>query len=213
MAQNGSDQDRLNAGRLFESESGLPDYNPSELPESLDLVSARIEFYSQPTALPTVERGSIKLDLHRRDFTINTLAIRLDGLHYGELYDYWGGLEDLHHCLVRVLHSLSFVDDPTRMLRAVRFEKRFDFQIEQRTLDLLHDALPLLIRVSGDRIRHELNLILDESKISRMLPRLQDLLVLKAIDPMLCWNAQHAQFLDALLDQSYDPDWDFPDPG
>ena len=213
MAQNGSDQDLLKAGRFFESESGLPEYNPSELPESLDLVSARIEFYSQPTALPTVERGSIKLDLHRRDFTINTLAIRLDGDHYGELYDYWGGLEDLHHCLVRVLHSLSFVDDPTRMLRAVRFEKRFDFQIEQRTLDLLQDALPLLVRVSGDRIRHELNLILDESKIRRMLPRLQELQVLKAIDPMLCWNAQHAQSLDALLDQSYDPDWDFPDPG
>ncbi len=63
-----------------------------DLPESLDLISARTEFYEYPTALPTVERCSIKLDLHRRDFTINTMAVRLDGRHYGELYDYWGGL-------------------------------------------------------------------------------------------------------------------------
>jgi tRNA nucleotidyltransferase (CCA-adding enzyme) len=108
-----------------------------ELPEFLDLISARTEFYLHPTALPTVERGSIKLDLHRRDFTINTMALRLDGYHYGELHDYWGGLNDLHNGLVRVLHSLSFVDDPTRMLRAVRFEQRFGFTIEERTLELL----------------------------------------------------------------------------
>ena len=91
--------------------------NASDLPEFLDLISARTEFYTHPTALPTVERGSIKLDLHRRDFTINTLALRLDGSHYGELHDYWGGLNDLREGLVRVLHSLSFVDDPTRMLQ------------------------------------------------------------------------------------------------
>jgi tRNA nucleotidyltransferase (CCA-adding enzyme) len=94
-----------------------------------------------PTALPTVERGSIKLDLHRRDFTINTMALRLDGYHYGELQDYWGGLNDLRNGLVRVLHSLSFVDDPTRMLRAVRFEQRFGFSIEERTLELLKEAI------------------------------------------------------------------------
>ena len=99
-----------------------------QLPESLDLISARTEFYDYPTALPTVERSSIKLDLHRRDFTINTMALRLDGHHYGDLYDYWGGLRDLRKGLVRVLHSLSFVDDPTRQLRAVRFEQRFRFQ-------------------------------------------------------------------------------------
>jgi tRNA nucleotidyltransferase (CCA-adding enzyme) len=66
-----------------------------ELPDSLDLISARTEFYDYPTALPTIERSSIKLDLHRRDFTINTMALRLDGRHYGDLYDYWGGLRDL----------------------------------------------------------------------------------------------------------------------
>ena len=104
--------------------------NGDDLPASIDLITARTEFYTHPTALPTVEQGSIKLDLHRRDFTINTLALRMDGRHYGELHDYWGGLNDLKNGLVRVLHSLSFVDDPTRMLRAVRFEQRFNFEIE-----------------------------------------------------------------------------------
>ena len=89
---------------------------PSMAPNTLDFITARREFYTHPTALPTIERGSIKLDLHRRDFTINTLALRLDGHHYGDLHDYWGGYNDLRQGLVRVLHSISFVDDPTRML-------------------------------------------------------------------------------------------------
>ncbi len=159
-----------------------------ELPETLDLVSARTEFYTYPTALPTVERGSIKLDLHRRDFTINTLALRLDGNHYGELHDYWGGLADLRHGLVRVLHSISFVDDPTRILRAVRFEQRFGFQIEGRTLELLTEALSLLDRVSGDRIRHELNIILAENRATASLARMSELGILAAIHKELVWD-------------------------
>ena len=162
--------------------------DPSDLPESLDLITARTEFYTHPTALPTVERGSIKLDLHRRDFTINTLALRLDSHHYGELHDHWGGLNDLKQGLVRVLHSLSFIDDPTRMLRAVRFEKRFDFKIENRTLDLLHEARPMLGRVSGDRIRHELDHILAETNICLMLARLDELALLSAIHKSLTWD-------------------------
>jgi tRNA nucleotidyltransferase (CCA-adding enzyme) len=143
----------------------------NDLPDSLDLISARTEFYDYPTALPTVERSSIKLDLHRRDFTINTMALRLDGRHYGELYDYWGGLRDLRGGMVRVLHSLSFVDDPTRMMRAVRFEQRFSFQIEERTRQLMGEAHPLMRQVSGDRMRHELNLILTEERAPAMVTR------------------------------------------
>ncbi len=160
-----------------------------DLPEFLDLISARTEFYTHPTALPTVERGSIKLDLHRRDFTINTLALRLDGTHYGELQDYWGGVNDLREGLVRVLHSLSFVDDPTRMLRAVRFERRFSFHIEKRTLELLHEARPLLSQVSGDRIRHELDHIMDSKERVSMLERLAELGLLAEIHPSLVWEA------------------------
>lgn len=159
--------------------------NPADLPESLDLITARTEFYEHPTALPTVERGSIKLDLHRRDFTINTLALRLDGRHFGELYDFWGGLSDLRKGLVRVLHSLSFIDDPTRLLRAVRFEQRFGFQIESRTLQLIDEACSMLKQVSGDRIRHELDLILAEPHASQMLARLAELGILANIHPDL----------------------------
>jgi tRNA nucleotidyltransferase (CCA-adding enzyme) len=154
-------------------------------PDAIDLVTARTEFYTHPSALPTVERGSIKLDLHRRDFTFNTLAIRLDGPHYGDLHDYWGGLNDLNQKLIRVLHSLSFVDDPTRMLRAVRFEQRFEFEIEPRTLELLEAATGLLARVSGDRIRHELDHIFAEPAAGRMFARLGELGLLEAIHPGL----------------------------
>jgi tRNA nucleotidyltransferase (CCA-adding enzyme) len=159
-----------------------------DLPPFIDLITARTEFYTYPTALPTVERGSIKLDLHRRDFTINTLALRLDGRHYGDLHDYWGGMNDLRQKLVRVLHSLSFVDDPTRILRAVRFEQRFEFKIEERTLELLFEAREMLARVTGDRIRHEIDHILNEPRIIFMIDRLAELDLLTAIHPGLVWD-------------------------
>jgi len=166
-------------GRLVEAD---------ELPQSLDFVTARTEFYLHPTALPSVERGSIKLDLHRRDFTINTLALRLDGRYYGQLLDYWGGGRDLREGLIRVLHSISFVDDPTRMLRAVRLEQRLSFEIESRTLDLLKQALPLLDRVSGERIRSELILMFKEDHLLEIMTRLEEIGLLRAIHPTFAWD-------------------------
>jgi tRNA nucleotidyltransferase (CCA-adding enzyme) len=170
----------------------------SDLPEFVDLISARTEYYTHPTALPTVERGSIKLDLHRRDFTINTLALRLDGSHYGELHDYWGGMNDLKEALVRVLHSLSFVDDPTRMLRAVRFERRFNFQIEKRTKQLLFEARSLVGQISGDRIRHELDHIMDEDQRVSMIERLSELRLLTEISPVIVWDNETKENLRLL---------------
>ena len=155
---------------------------------SLDFVTARIEFYEHPTALPTVERSSIRQDLHRRDFTINTLAIRLDPEHWGELLDFYGGERDLQDGLIRVLHSLSLVEDPTRILRAARFEQRFGFRIEPRTAELIDDARGLLDRVSGERIRHELYLILAEDMPEHALARLGELGVLRQISRGLRWN-------------------------
>ena len=190
--------------------AGARDEDPFEqvpLPKFLDLISARTEFYTYPTALPVVESGSIKLDLHRRDFTINTLALRLDGRHYGDLHDYWGGLSDLRHGLVRVLHSLSFVDDPTRMLRAVRFEQRFNFEIEARTLELLQEAISLLDRISGDRVRHELDHILDEEKAVLMLARLDALGLLNEIHANLTWDGWFKTHLESLLMIDQLPDW------
>ena len=177
------------------------------LPETLDFISARTEFYTHPSALPTVERGSIKLDLHRRDFTINTLALRLDGHHYGELFDYWGGLADLKNKLVKVLHSLSFVDDPTRILRAVRYEQRYEFQLDKRTQDLLLEAKELLRRVSGDRIRHDLDRIFDEEKAAQMMNRLHELTILKAIHPDLEWDQDLLQLIKTLPDRELPPEW------
>jgi tRNA nucleotidyltransferase (CCA-adding enzyme) len=158
------------------------------LPKYLDFVSARTEFYTHPTALPSVQRGSIKLDLHRRDFTINTLALRLDGQYYGQLLDHWGGGRDLRNQKIRVLHSLSFMDDPTRILRAIRLEQRFNFQIEDRTLELLKEAIPLLDRVSGERIRSEFDTIFNEPKFTEIMMRLQTLGLLEAIHSALGWD-------------------------
>jgi tRNA nucleotidyltransferase (CCA-adding enzyme) len=186
--------------------------NEHDLPDTLDFISARTEFYTYPTALPTVERGSIKLDLHRRDFTINTLALRLDGRHYGELHDYWGGLTDLRQGHVRCLHSLSFVDDPTRMLRAVRFEQRFSFTIEERTLELLKEALSLIDRVSGERIRHELDHILDEERAASMLTRLEELGLLKAIHPDLGWDSWLKERMESLRQADLEKEWGEWDP-
>lgn len=172
------------------------------VPESLDFVTARTEFYEHPTALPTVERSSIKQDLHRRDFTINTLAVRLTPDRWGELLDFYGGRKDLDDGVIRVLHSLSFVEDPTRILRAARFEQRFGFRIEPRTEELIADALDLLDRVSAERVRHEFELILAEAEPERALCRLADLGVLVKLHPQLgCngWLAVKAAELRALL--------------
>ncbi|MFN2151117.1 MAG: CBS domain-containing protein [Anaerolineales bacterium] len=179
--------------------------NGSHLPATLDFITARTEFYTQPTVLPTVESGSIKLDLHRRDFTINTLALRLDGHHFGDLHDYWGGYNDLRQGLVRVLHSLSFIDDPTRILRAVRYEQRYNFKIGKRTQELLLEARPLIERISGDRVRHELDNILAEERAIPMLTRLKELGILEAIHPDLKWDAWiEAQFAKIELPA---PEW------
>jgi tRNA nucleotidyltransferase (CCA-adding enzyme) len=151
------------------------------LPSAIDFVTARTEFYTHPTALPEVEQSSIKQDLHRRDFTINTLAIQLDPGHFGKLLDFYGGEADLRQGIIRVLHSLSFVEDPTRILRAARLETRLGFEIEPRTEQLIADSVPMLDRVSGDRIRHELELIFREAEPERALHRLQEMGVLETI--------------------------------
>ncbi|MBI4670862.1 MAG: CBS domain-containing protein [Chloroflexi bacterium] len=166
----------------------------------LDFATARTEFYEYPSALPDVERSSIKLDLHRRDFTINAMALCLDPERYGTLLDPYGGEHDLNRGLIRVLHNLSFIEDPTRILRAVRFEQRFGFTIEARTAQLIDDARNLLAQVSGQRLCNELDLICNEQEPERALIRLQALGVLERIQPNLkadAWLAQKFQNLRA----------------
>jgi tRNA nucleotidyltransferase (CCA-adding enzyme) len=157
-----------------------------------------------------VERSNIKLDLHRRDFTINTLALRLDRHHYGELYDHWGGLNDLHNQKIRVLHSLSFVDDPTRLLRAVRFEQRFQFQIETRTLQLMDEARPMLRQVSGDRLRHEFDLVFKETDPCRIMARMMELDLLSPIHQQLQWNLSLEDSMRSIRSTQLEPGWNLP---
>jgi tRNA nucleotidyltransferase (CCA-adding enzyme) len=154
-------------------------------PDTLDLIAARSETYKHPAALPTVKPGSLADDLRRRDFTVNALAIRLDGTHFGELRDDLTGMQDLEKGIVRVLHSGSFIDDPTRMYRAIRYAGRYEFRIAEDTLALIPGARTLVEKLSAQRIRHELDLILDESNAVPMLRRLDELDLLAPIHPML----------------------------
>jgi tRNA nucleotidyltransferase (CCA-adding enzyme) len=156
---------------------------------AVDLVTARAEYYSQPAVLPTVEPGSLHSDLVRRDFTINTLAIDLSPEGFGRLIDRLGGLHDLEQGLIRVLHPLSFAEDPTRILRALRFEQRFGFTIEAGTAALIGRAAPWLARTTGARIQSELGKLLRGPDPGRVLDRLGELGVLEAVAPRLSATA------------------------
>jgi len=156
---------------------------------SFDFVSARSETYASPGALPTVKKSTIDDDLRRRDFTINAMALRLDGEHFGELFDPLDGQKDLENRLIRVLHTKSFVDDPTRILRAFRYAGRYGFEIEPETLGLIDDeARRILSQLSGERLRHEFDLILEERNPSVMLGRLAELDLLKPVHPALTFD-------------------------
>lgn len=166
----------------------LPKDLHTESSETLDLISARSETYKHPAALPTVKPGNLDDDIRRRDFTINTLAIRLDGDHFGELRDDLGGMDDLKQGIVRTLHAKSFIDDPTRMYRAVRYAERYGFKIAEETLALIPEARPLIEKLSAQRIRHELDLILEEWNAAAMLARLAALDLLQPIHPALTFD-------------------------
>jgi tRNA nucleotidyltransferase (CCA-adding enzyme) len=153
----------------------------------VDVATARTEYYEHPAALPTVELSSIKLDLYRRDFTINTLAVRLNPQHFAQLLDFFGGQRDLKEKTVRVLHNLSFVEDPTRVFRAVRFEKRFGFRIGKHTMNLIQSAvrLNILDKVEGRRLWHELLMLLQEKRPSLAMERLEELDLLRFVHPRM----------------------------
>ena len=160
---------------------------------SADIVSARSETYASPGALPAVNPGSIKDDLLRRDFTINAMAVELEPGHYGELLDPYGGRDDLERKLVRVLHEKSFIDDATRIWRALRYEQRLDFTLGPATLKLLERDTPMLDTISGDRLRHELELALKEKLPEKVLRRADELGVLARLNQSLKGNGWLAE--------------------
>ncbi len=155
---------------------------------SVDLTTARSETYARPGALPSVKPGSLRNDLYRRDFTINTMAIHLDPHHYGNLIDLYDGMPDLEHKLIRILHEKSFVDDATRIWRGLRYEQRLNFHLKESTLTLLKRDIPMLDTISGDRIRHELELVLKEEFPEKVLRRAEELGVLQWLHPSLKGN-------------------------
>jgi tRNA nucleotidyltransferase (CCA-adding enzyme) len=164
----------------------VPMFQSPDSPLSFDLVSARSETYDHPGALPTVKRSKIDDDLRRRDFTINAMAIRLDGDHFGELFDPLDGSGDLENKLIRVLHPRSFIDDPTRILRAARYTGRYLFQLESETRKLINgESRAVLMNLSGERLRHEFDLMFEERNALAMLEELDQVEVLKQIHPVL----------------------------
>jgi tRNA nucleotidyltransferase (CCA-adding enzyme) len=158
----------------------------------VDVATARTEYYEYPTALPTVEQSSIKKDLYRRDFTINTLAVQLNSRRFGELIDFYGGQRDLKEGTIRVLHSLSLIEDPTRVFRAVRFEHRFGFILGKETLALIKGAvkMELFHRLSGHRLIEELRLLLSERRPRAAVARLGELGLLRFFHPKLGWSGK-----------------------
>ena len=170
------------------------DYEEQEL--RIDVATARLEYYQSPAVLPTVELSSIRMDLTRRDFTINAMAIKLNTSHFGELEDYFDGQGDIKQKTIRILHALSFVDDPTRALRAIRFEQRYDFKISLQCERLIRNAiaLQLIQKLDGKRIYTELEIILNEESVLECIYRMQDLGLLAEIHP--CLDLSHESDID-----------------
>ena len=165
----------------------------------IDVASARLEYYKFPAALPIVEMSSIKLDLFRRDFTMNTLAIQLNPDKFSTLVDFFSAQKDIKEKVIRVIHNLSFVEDPTRVFRAIRFEQRFGFSIGKLTAGLIENAVKMdfFKRLGGRRIFSELRLILEEDNPTPALVRLQDYRLLQVIHPDIQVNNGQISLLNS----------------
>jgi tRNA nucleotidyltransferase (CCA-adding enzyme) len=184
----------------------------------VDVATARLEYYESPAAPPTVEMSSLKMDLFRRDFTINTLAIRLNKREYGVLVDYFGGQKDLKEKVIRVLHNLSFVEDPTRVLRAIRFEQRFGFRIGKLSLSLIKNAVKIncFKELSGRRLFLELKLLLKEKAPLEAIKRMNEFRLLQFISPEIGFKKDQNALLQEIegviswfnllyLEEAYEP--------
>ncbi len=164
----------------------------------IDIASARMEYYQFPASLPVVEMSSIKMDMFRRDFTINTLAIQLNPGKFGRLIDFFSAQKDIKDKALRVLHNLSFVEDPTRVFRALRFEQRFGFTIGKLTSSLIDNAVKMdfFKRLAGKRVYAELKLILKEENPAPTILRLMDYELLKVIHPGIKIKSDLKHLLD-----------------
>jgi tRNA nucleotidyltransferase (CCA-adding enzyme) len=164
----------------------------------VDVATTRTEFYDQPAALPTIEQASITQDLYRRDFTINAMGVSLRGDDFGRLVDPFGGLEDLRQGVVRVLHNLSFIDDPTRIFRGIRYENRYGFRMDGHTTALARACIDmgLVGELSSARLRDELVLLLEEERVGDAVLRLETLGLAAAIHPHLAADRESVELLE-----------------
>src|SRR5689334_12635692 len=182
--------------------------------ERVDVVTARTEFYDAPAALPAVEHASIREDLFRRDFTINAMAVSLKGEDYGRLVDPFGGRADLDAGRIRVLHNLSFIDDPTRIFRAIRYENRYGFRMDDHTAGLARGTIEmgLVGDLSSPRLRDELIALLEEGQVEHSILRLAELGVASAVHPHLAADGDAVALLARLRELRRElgaavPDW------
>ncbi len=168
--------------------------------ERIDVVTARTEFYDAPAALPSVEHATIREDLFRRDFTINAMAVSLKGQDFGRLVDPFKGRRDLEAKTIRVLHNLSFIDDPTRIFRAIRYESRYGFRMEDHTQRLARGTIEmgLVGDLSSARLRDELVALLEEGDAGASILRLAELGAGVAIHPHLAADEEAVRLLGRL---------------
>jgi tRNA nucleotidyltransferase (CCA-adding enzyme) len=168
----------------------------------IDVVTTRTEFYDAPAALPTVEHASIREDLFRRDFTINAMAVSLKGDDLGRLVDPFGGRADLEAGVIRVLHNLSFIDDPTRIFRAIRYENRYGFRMDEHTARLARGCIEmgLVGDLSSARLRDELVALLEEGDVHHSILRLAELGADRAIHPHLAADEEAVRLFDRLVE-------------
>ncbi|MDN5337827.1 MAG: hypothetical protein PWQ20_897 [Thermotogaceae bacterium] len=170
----------------------------------VDVATARIEYYEAPAELPKVELSTIKKDLYRRDFSINAMAVKLNPSEFGKLLDFFGCREDLENGIIRVLYNLSFVEDPTRILRAVRFEQRYNFRIEERTQELLKNAVEngYIEKVTGQRLREEFEKLLDEPDPLKAIRRLAEFNVIIHMFPKTYYTKTMDEKLERMFNFS-----------
>ncbi len=168
----------------------------------VDVATARMEFYKHPAALPTVEQSSIKADLFRRDFSINSLAVKLNGPDAFTLLDYFNGERDLKDKRIRVLHNLSFIEDPCRIFRAIRFEQRFHFSLGKQTEAFLKNAVKkgLVDELSGSRLLNELILLMKEAEPVKCIRRMRAFALFPRIAPAMLKDAKEVTLLDRVAD-------------
>jgi tRNA nucleotidyltransferase (CCA-adding enzyme) len=174
----------------------------------VDVVTARRERYAAPAALPEVEPGTIEDDLRRRDFTVNAIAASLGGADFGRIADPFGGRDDLAAGVIRILHDEAFIDDPTRIFRAIRYEDRLSFRMDAGTERRAQDAVGLIQELSGARVREELVSLLAEGGVEHTIERLAGLGVAAALHPGLAADEETAALVARLdtLRAELDPD-------